>query len=90
MIEFDRLCQRIRAILSSDWDPIGVRDVPQAADEYEPYVIPVANRLMAGEPAAKLARFLLDTETNLLGLDGNARRARAVASKLRAIAKPGT
>lgn len=90
MAEFDRLCQRIRAILSIDWDPIGVRDVPQAGDEYEPYVIPVANRLMARQPAAELARYLLDTETNLLGLDGNTRRAHAVALKLRAVAEPGT
>ena len=29
---------KIREILMHEWDPIGVRDVPQAQDEYDSYV----------------------------------------------------
>jgi len=29
---------KIRAILMAEWDPIGVNDVPEAADEYDSYI----------------------------------------------------
>ena len=29
---------KVREILMQEWDPIGVRDVPQAQDEYDTYV----------------------------------------------------
>jgi hypothetical protein len=31
----------IRRILMSEWDPIGVNDTPEAADEYDGYIGPV-------------------------------------------------
>jgi hypothetical protein len=31
----------VRRVLLEDWDPIGIRDVPQASDEYDSYVMPI-------------------------------------------------
>ena len=28
----------IRAVLMAEWDPIGVSDIPEAADEYDSYI----------------------------------------------------
>jgi hypothetical protein len=33
--------RRIRSVLMDDWDPIGVQGVPEAADEYDSYVMPI-------------------------------------------------
>ena len=85
MSQFEGLCSRVRAILSTDWDPIGIRDVPEAKDEYEPYVTPIANKLIAAISVSELSRFLLEIEIDSLGLNGNRDRARAVAEKLRGI-----
>ena len=85
MSKFERLCSKVRAILSADWDPIGVRDVPEAKDEYEPYVVPVAKRLMAAISHSNLSNYLLEIETGTMGLGGDNDRARAVAEKLRDI-----
>ena len=29
---------KIRHVLMTEWDPIGVRDMPEAADEYDSYI----------------------------------------------------
>jgi hypothetical protein len=90
MTQFDVLCQRVRSILLTDWDPIGIRDVSGAGDEYDAYVVPIAKRLMAGDRPSEVAKYLLETEVGSLGLNGNAPRARAIAEKLRGIAvSPG-
>jgi hypothetical protein len=40
------------------WDPIGVSDEPQAADEYDAYLGQIAKRLREGAKAEEFARFL--------------------------------
>jgi hypothetical protein len=32
---WDEIETKIRPVLMEDWDPIGVSDVPEAADEYD-------------------------------------------------------
>ena len=32
---------RIRSVLLEDWDPIGIRGIPGAADEYDSYAMPI-------------------------------------------------
>jgi hypothetical protein len=85
MTQFERLCRAIGTILLADWDPIGIGDVAEAHDEYEPYVVPLANLLLARAPVSELSKYLLETEIGALGLHGNPRRAREAAEKLHAI-----
>ncbi len=48
----------IRAVLMREWDPIGVADFPQAADEYESYIGEGFMLLVRREPLQKLVDFL--------------------------------
>jgi hypothetical protein len=50
--------RELRTLAMEVWDPIGVSDEPQAADEYDAYLGQIAKRLRAGATAEELARFL--------------------------------
>lgn len=59
-----------------EWDPIGVSDVPEAADEYDDYVAKVYVMLMderAGREA--IAAYLFDIAVNHMGISDHARLA---------------
>ena len=58
----------IGGVLLEDWDPIGVGDVPEAADEYESYVGGVYHQIAAGVTAAEMAAYLRQLEAGF-GLD---------------------
>lgn len=74
--------QRVRRVLMQQWDPIGVRDVPQAQDEYDIYAEEIVRMLSAGRSARELVAYLMDAETNAMGLRGNQERACIVAAAL--------
>ena len=69
----------------SEWDPIGVNDVPAARDEYDGYVPQILDLLRVGAPASMMADRLLRIETDEMGLRGDRERALRVAEKLRAV-----
>lgn len=87
MTRLNTLTDAVREVLLVDWDPIGVNDVPQAADEYEEYAPPIARMLSDGTSIAELSRHLLEIETDVLGLEGDPARAERVAASLLIIAK---
>jgi hypothetical protein len=72
----------IREVLMREWDPIGVADIPQAADEYDSYISQVHGLLIRREPLYKLVDFLWWVETEHMGLAGNRRRTEQVAERL--------
>jgi hypothetical protein len=53
--------QGIRRLLMEEWDPIGVKDIPEAADEYDSYVGPVGRML---REASEIAGYLTAISTN--------------------------
>jgi len=60
---------RVREVLMQEWDPIGVRDVPQARDEYDRYVGEVYVMLMDQRATEQtIAAYLYDTAINYMGL----------------------
>jgi hypothetical protein len=61
--------RRVRQVLMEHWDPIGVRDSPEASDEYDTYVGEVYVMLMdhrASEDA--INAYLFSTATGDMGL----------------------
>ena len=58
----------IRQILLQDWDPIGVRDVPAAQDEYDGYVGGVYRLLASAASPEAVAEHLRAIETERMGL----------------------
>jgi hypothetical protein len=82
MTQFDPLRERVKEILLHAWDPIGVRDVENAQDEYDAYVLAVVSSILARKTAAQLRDQLMAIEVDLMGLAGDKNRASSVATEL--------
>jgi len=59
--------EAIGRILLQDWDPIGIRDVPEAQDEYDGYVGGVYGLLASGASPQAVAQHLCGIERNSMG-----------------------
>ena len=57
----------IARVLLQEWDPIGVRDVPEAQDEYDDYVGGVYRLLTAGASPLDVATHLSTIESERMG-----------------------
>jgi hypothetical protein len=79
----------VRDLFMREWDPIGVRDVPEAQDEYDAYVDKTYVMLMHEDASVEqIADYLYGIETEYMGLGSSESaldRARSVAHSLMAI-----
>jgi hypothetical protein len=82
MTATNELQNKIRSLLLQEWDPIGVRGVPAASDEYDSYVPPLVKMVMSKKSLGELAEYLLKVEKTEMGLHGDNNRARSVAARL--------
>jgi hypothetical protein len=64
------------------WDPIGVKDIPEAQREYEGYAGRLGRMLREDADPEAIAAFLGDAETGM-GLQPRQERNELVAAKLR-------
>jgi hypothetical protein len=81
----------VRSVLLQDWDPIGVRSIPQAQDEYDDYVPGVCALVAAGASPKEVADHLRMIETDMMGRkpeQADMRRILPVAEKLRTLVGP--
>jgi hypothetical protein len=76
------LTEAVRMLLLTDWDPIGIRDVPQAQDEYDEYAPGIAELLRSGCDADRIAAYLLQIETKAMRLSPDPARAQRAALNL--------
>jgi hypothetical protein len=60
--------EAIAHVLLHTWDPIGVKDEPQAQDEYDSYVGGVYRLLASGATPQEVAEHLCLVETESMGL----------------------
>jgi hypothetical protein len=67
--EASEIQRRIGDLLLRHWDPIGIKDEPQAQNEYDSYVGGVYRLLVSGASAEEIAKHLADTETKQLGFE---------------------
>ena len=73
----------ISEFLQTHWDPIGVKDEPQAQGEYDGYVGGVYRLLASDASDRQIAQFLADNEAAMLGYeDTNPKMLIPVAQKL--------
>jgi hypothetical protein len=82
MTSVAQVAKEVRGILLADWDPIGIRDVPQARDEYDEYLPLIAKMIIKGTTVAELSSHLLEIERDAFGLKGDPERADRVAMRL--------
>ena len=78
--------EEISEVLLKKWDPIGVSDVPEAADEYDGYVGHVWNMLEQGRNAEALAQYLDEVASARMGLSPHHDTALDAAQTLFALA----
>ena|ERR1041384_5700832 len=73
----------IADILRRDWDPVGIKDEPAAADEYDAYVGGVYRLIATGATPLALAEHLAKIEEERLGFpDTDPKTLVPVAEKL--------
>ena len=65
------LYRRVYEVLTYVWDPIGVREVPQARDEYRTYLPTVFKRVLEAKDPAPIAEYLLMIEAESMGFTPN-------------------
>jgi len=75
---------RIRTILMEEWDPIGVSDIPEAADEYDSYLGGIYELIARGADTEEIGSYLRTIEVEQIELViPDSQRIRAAASLLR-------
>jgi hypothetical protein len=72
------LYSRIDEVVHYLWDPIGVRDVPQARDEYYSYLPEIYARVKAGR-LAELLEYMRWVVVDQMGTTFNEESARSAA-----------
>ena len=59
----------IRHVPMREWDPIGVREEPNAQDEYDSYIDDVFALIVKRASENEIAKYLLWVETERMGLN---------------------
>ena len=65
-----RMQREISRVLMDVWDPIGIKDQPACADEYDSYLAGVLELLMRREDDNTIAKHLAEIVTVRMGLSG--------------------
>jgi hypothetical protein len=79
---------QIRHVLLSVWDPIGIRDEPNAQDEYDSYAGPIFELLSGGATDEQLGDRLLYFVNDRMGLSATPEAMLPTIRALRAIELP--
>ena len=72
----------IRRVLLKEWDPIGVSEIMEAQDEYDPYVGAVYRMLITRKSKTDIFDYLWWLETEHMGLTGDRQSTEHIAERL--------
>jgi hypothetical protein len=61
--------QQIRRVLLGSWDPIGIKDEPNAQDEYDGYIGRLYELLVSDSPDAEIVEYLYWSAYQNMGLE---------------------
>jgi hypothetical protein len=86
--ESRRIRAEIRRVLMTAWDPIGVRDEPNAQDEYDGYLGGVFALLTSGASDDQINEHLLRIVTDRMELRAKKEDMQGTVSALRQIQLP--
>ena len=79
---------QIRHVLLDVWDPVGIRDEPNAQDEYDGYVGPIFDLLSGGATDEQLKDRLLYVVNETMGLSATSAAMLPTIRALRLIEFP--
>ena len=75
---------QIRSVLLNDWDPIGINDNSNLAEEYDIYINPIITMLKQNFTVDEIAYFLEESQKIKMGInDVNKKCLSDVATKLK-------
>jgi tetratricopeptide (TPR) repeat protein len=74
--------EAIQRAFLNDWDPIGVRGIAEAQDEYDSYVPTIYKMLISRKPRYELFDYLWWLETQHMGLTGDRRATERFVDRL--------
>jgi hypothetical protein len=74
--------QKLRRLLMKHWDPIGVKNAPEAADEYDGYRAGVMQLLRSGASGESIAAHLSRVEQEGLGFRTTPKQLRPVGERI--------
>ena len=86
--ESRRIRLDIRHVLMQVWDPIGIRDEPNAQDEYDGYLGNVYELLVGGASNACIAEYLWSVVTERMALPAKIEDMTETVTALRRIPIP--
>ena len=79
----DELMHRVDEVLFYIWDPIGVKDAPEARAEYRSYVPRILEMLQSDRPDDDIADVLDQITTQQMGLRRNHEHSLEIAAILK-------
>lgn len=71
----------LRLLALEHWDPLGAYDVPERADEYDPFLERLGRMLARGTDAEEVARYLAAVRTRALRRSENEEVDREFAAR---------
>ena len=74
--------KKIRDILLLNWDPIGINNIPEAADEYDSYVTDIYKLLIKDSKPDEIIKYLNKIEVDNMGLSPNAEKQKTTVNAL--------
>ena len=72
----------LRDLVMSEWDPIGVKNIPEAADEYDAYLGEIRQLVVTRASTQNIFEYLWQLETQHMGLTGDRARTMKFAENL--------
>ncbi|UZK65663.1 hypothetical protein [Sphingomonas sp. M1-B02] len=79
----DTALRTVQIVLHWAWDPIGVRGIKEAADEYDMYATRVLELLEADAPDERISDYLTSVVRDRMGLAEDTDRDKDVSLMLR-------
>lgn len=75
----------VRDVLLREWDPIGIKDVQEAQDEYDRYATAICGMLRSNQTLSEIYDHLRWIEVQHIGLDGDEEHTKRIAMRLIAL-----
>ncbi len=76
------LRNKVSAILLNEWDPIGVKNIKGAEDEYDRWAIKILDFILEGADANKIAHHLAKLQSGITAMKVSPKTLFPVAEKL--------
>jgi len=76
------LHKSIHKALIEEWDPLGVKDIPEAQDEYDSYVPEIYKMLISRKPKHEIFEYLWWLEVEHMELSGDRQRTETFTERL--------